>query len=155
VAAVRHRFIQLWLQSVLIDAAGCRILGLDVKSGKVSVGGDGNAKMTLTARPDIGRFVAHALTHFPWEQLQNKAFRIEGERLSFNEIFKAYETKYNKKVDVTYIPVDELKKRIAANAQDMSAVLHVEWAEGKGVFSRSLDNDKWPEWKPTKVVEYL
>jgi hypothetical protein len=131
------------------------MLGLDVKSGKVSVGGDGNAKITFTSSPDIGRYVAHALTHFPLEKLQDKVFRLEGERLSFNEVFKAYEVKHNKKLDVTYISIDELKKRIATNTHDFSAILHLVWAEGTGIVGEPLDNDKWLEWKPSKVIEYL
>jgi hypothetical protein len=140
---------------VLTDTGGCRTLDLDVKSGKVSVGGDGNAKITFTSRPDVGRYVAHAFTRFPLEQLQNKSFRIQGDGVSFNEVFKAFETKHNKKIDVTYIPIDELKKRIAENAWDISAVIHLEWAEDKGLVGEPLDNDKWPEWKPSKVIEYL
>jgi hypothetical protein len=140
---------------VLTDADGCRVVGLDVKSGKVSVGGDGNTKITLTSRPDIARYVAHAFTCFSLEQLRNKSFRIQGDGVSFNEIFKAYENKHNKRVDVTYIPIDELMKRKAENAGDRSAMLHLEWAEGRGIVGEPLDNDKWPEWRPSKVIEYL
>jgi hypothetical protein len=134
---------------------GCRFMGLDVKSGKVSVGVDGNAKISFTSRPDIARYVAHAFTRFPLEQLQNKSLRIQGDGVSFNEVFEAYEIKHNKKVHVTYIPIDELKKRIAKNPNDISAILHLEMAEGRGFVGEPLDNDKWPEWKPSKVIEYL
>jgi hypothetical protein len=139
----------------LTDTCGCSALNLDIKSNKVSVGGDGNAKITFTSRPDIGRYVAHAFTRFPFEQLQNKIFRVQGDGVSFNEIFKAFETKRNKKIDVTYIPINELKERIAENGRDISTVIHLEWAEGRGLVGEPLDNDKWLEWKPSKVIEYL
>jgi hypothetical protein len=52
---------------------------LDVTSGKVSVGGDGNKQISFTARPDIARFVSYVLTHLPPEQLKNRAFTIAGD----------------------------------------------------------------------------
>jgi hypothetical protein len=56
-----------------------RFLNLDVKSGKVSVGGDGNKTITFTSRPDIARYLSYVLTHLPPEQLKNKAFTIAGD----------------------------------------------------------------------------
>lgn len=53
--------------------------GLDVKSGSVTVGGDGNAKASFTSRPDIARYVAYVLTKLPASESNNKTFRIEGE----------------------------------------------------------------------------
>jgi hypothetical protein len=56
-----------------------RIFDLDVTSGKVSVGGDGNKQISFTARPDIARFVSYVLLHLPPEQLKNRAFTIAGD----------------------------------------------------------------------------
>jgi hypothetical protein len=52
---------------------------LDVKSGKVSVGGDGNKQITFTARVDVARYMAYVLTHLPPEQLKNRSFTIAGD----------------------------------------------------------------------------
>jgi hypothetical protein len=45
----------------------------------VSVGGDGNKKITFTARPDVARYITYVLTHLPVEQLKNRAFTIAGD----------------------------------------------------------------------------
>ena len=56
-----------------------RQLGLDVTSGKVSVGGDGSKPVPFTSRPDIARYVSYVLTHLPAEQLKNRSFSIAGD----------------------------------------------------------------------------
>ena len=56
-----------------------RFLNLDVKSGKVSVGGDGNKQITFTSRPDIARYLSYVLTHIPPEQLKNRTLTIAGD----------------------------------------------------------------------------
>lgn len=53
---------------------------LDVKSGSVGVGGDGNTKMSFTSTTDIGRYITYVLTTLPPAQTQNKTFRIEAEQ---------------------------------------------------------------------------
>jgi hypothetical protein len=60
---------------------GDRIVNLDVKSGKVAVGGDGNAPISWTARRDVARFLAHVLVHSPATRLQNQVLRLEGDRV--------------------------------------------------------------------------
>jgi hypothetical protein len=56
-----------------------RFVNLDVTSGKVSVGGDGNKQISFTSRPDIARYVSYVLTHLPPEQLKNRTFTIAGD----------------------------------------------------------------------------
>jgi uncharacterized protein YbjT (DUF2867 family) len=126
---------------------------LDVTSGKVSIGGDGNKQITFTSRPDIARYVSYVLTHLPAEQLKNRAFSIAGDNKSFNEIFKAYEEKSGKKLEVTYIPVSELDAQIAANPKDFRFFLHKFWATA-GPFQRT-DNHLYPDWNPTPVIDHL
>jgi len=126
-------------------------LNLDVKSGKVSVGGDGNKQITFTSRPDIARYLSYVLTHVPPEQLKNRTLTIAGDNKSFNEIFKAYEEKTGKKVQVTYIPVTEIDAKIAANPEDFPAVLHKFWAK-TGPFPRT-DNHLYPGWNPSSVLD--
>ena len=43
------------------------------------VGGDGNTKFSLTARPDIASYLVHALVHFSPSELKNQTLNIEGE----------------------------------------------------------------------------
>ena len=72
---------------------------------------------------------------------------------SFNEIFKAYEAKTGKKVEVTYTSISDVDARIAANPEDLPAVLHKFWATA-GPFP-STNNDLYPDWNPTPVLDNL
>jgi hypothetical protein len=77
---------------------------------------------------------------------------------SFNEIFKGYEAKTGKEVEVTYIPISELDARLASNAWDIFAFLHKLWATGlRGDASSSAksDNDLYPDWNPSSVIDNL
>ena len=60
-------------------AASVRFTGLDVTSGKVTVGGDGNAQISFTSRPDIARYISYVLTHLPAEQLKDRSFTLAGD----------------------------------------------------------------------------
>ena len=72
---------------------------------------------------------------------------------SFNEIFKAYEAKTGKKLEVTYVPVPELDARFAANPQDVAPLLHKVGAT-VGPFLQT-DNHLYPDWKPTPVLDNI
>jgi hypothetical protein len=56
-----------------------RFLGLDVTSGKVTVGGDGSNQIRFTSRRDIARYLSYVLTHLPADQLKNRSFTITGD----------------------------------------------------------------------------
>jgi uncharacterized protein YbjT (DUF2867 family) len=129
-------------------------LGLDLTSGKVSVGGDGSKRMQFTSRPDIARYLSYVLTHLPADQLKNRSFTIKGDTKSFNEIFKEYEAKTGKKVEVTYIPISELDAQLASNPQDIIAYLRKIWATRDGS-QRKTDNHLYPDWNPSPVIDYL
>ena len=53
-----------------------RFINLDLTSGKVSVGGDGNKPIPFTSRTDIARYVSYVLTHLPSEQFKNRSFTM-------------------------------------------------------------------------------
>ncbi|KAF8263179.1 NAD-P-binding protein [Lactarius quietus] len=130
--------------------------GLDVKSGKVTVGADGSNPSPFTSRPDVARYLSYVLTHLPVDQLKNRSFTIAGDTKSFNEIFKGYEGKTGKKVEVTYIPISELDARLASNPGDIFAFLHKLWATGGDTSSsQKSDNDLYPDWNPSSVVDNL
>ncbi|KAF8485206.1 NAD-binding protein [Russula ochroleuca] len=126
---------------------------VDIASGKVTIGGDGNKQVKFTSRYDIARYVSYVLTHLPAGQLKNRAFSITGDNKSFNEIFKAYEEKTGKKLEVTYIPVSELDAKIAANPEDFSIFVKKYWATA-GPFQRT-DNHLYPDWNPTPTIDYI
>ncbi|KAF8258519.1 NAD-P-binding protein [Lactarius quietus] len=125
---------------------------LDITSGKVSVGGDGSNPIPFTSRTDIARYLSYVLTHLPADQLENHSFAIRGDTKSFNEIFKEYEAKTGKKVEVTYIPISELDTRIASNPQDIVSSLQKIWATP---YHSETDNHLYPEWNPSSVVDNI
>ncbi|TFY63674.1 hypothetical protein EVG20_g6215 [Dentipellis fragilis] len=132
-------------------------LNLDIKSGKVSIGGDGNSLVSFTSRPDIARFLAHVLTTLTPDQLNNKILRIEGERIPFSEVFKQYEEKTGTKLEITYRSIADLEAAVKANPADFVSVLHLGWAQGDAVVGKKEDvsNGLFPGWNPKKVIEVL
>ena len=72
---------------------------------------------------------------------------------SFNEIFKEYEAKSGKRLEVTYIPVSDLDERLAANPQEVAAALH-KFLATVGPFLQT-DNDLYPDWNPTSVLDNI
>ena len=111
----------------------------------------------------------------PVERLKNRSFTIAGDNKvrparsvmpssasdlitpageqSFNEIFKAYEAKTGKKVEVIYAPVSVYDARIAADANDLPALLQKFWATA-GPFLKT-DNDLYPGWNPSPVLDHV
>ncbi|KAI0257989.1 NAD-binding protein [Gloeopeniophorella convolvens] len=126
---------------------------LDLSSGKVTAGGDGNTKISFTSMADVARYLAFVLTRLSAEQLHNRSFSIAGDTRCLNEVFQQYEAKTGKKLDVTYAPVSKLDAKIAANPQDLAAYLHKVWATA-GPF-QTLNNDLYPEWNPSSVIDNL
>ncbi|KAK0185498.1 hypothetical protein F5146DRAFT_1165356 [Armillaria mellea] len=53
---------------------------------KFNIVGKGQSKASFTALEDISGFVVYVLTHLPAEQLNDKIFRLESERLTLVEI---------------------------------------------------------------------
>ncbi|TFY63177.1 hypothetical protein EVG20_g6417 [Dentipellis fragilis] len=165
--AVKSRFHarlrELGLPSLLVfngpftDYIFVPFVNLDIKGGKITVGGDGNSPVSFTSRTDIGRFLAYTLTTLSPDQLSNKVFRIEGDRISFNDVVKQYEAKTGKKVDITYRSIADLQAAIKANGQDFASVLHLSWAQGGGVVGKpeELSNGLYPGWNPKKVIEVI
>jgi predicted dinucleotide-utilizing enzyme len=133
------------------DAMWIDFVNLNLASGKVAVGGDGNSQISFTTRPDAARFLAYVLIHAPKARLQNQTLRLEGDRSTFNEIFKGYEERSGTKLDVTYRPLDTLRAKVAENPHDLGAYLHISWATDG--LNGEPDNGLYPEWNPTKVLD--
>jgi len=126
-------------------------MDLDVQSGKVTIAGDGNKQISFTSRSDIARYISFVLTHLPAEQLNDHDFIMAGDNKSFNEIFKAFEAKTGKKVKVTYVPISGFEARLAANPNDLPALLHRFFATA-GPFPKT-DNHLYPDWNPSPVLD--
>ncbi|TFY66336.1 hypothetical protein EVG20_g4762 [Dentipellis fragilis] len=130
---------------------------IDFEKGTATVGGDGNAVNSFTYIPDLARFIAYVLTHLTPEQLYWKTLRIEGDRISFNEIFKQYTAKTGKKITVSYQTLPELEAALKANPYDVASFLSSEWAQGRGLVGKpeELSNGLYPAWNPKKVIDVI
>ncbi|KAH9065089.1 NAD-P-binding protein [Lactarius deliciosus] len=144
----------LFYTGALSDYIFVPFMDLDVTSGKVSIGGDGSKLIPFTSRPDVARYISYVLTHLPVDQLENRSFTLTGDTKSFNELFKEYQAKTGKKLDVTYIPVSELEARLASNPRDIPTFVHkllATWDES----ATKTDNHLYPEWNPSSVLDNL
>ncbi|KAI0267575.1 hypothetical protein BGY98DRAFT_1023442, partial [Russula aff. rugulosa BPL654] len=130
---------QLWVSHTLSFYTGpfadyiWSSYNLDVVSGKVSVGGDGNRQISFTSRSDIARYVSY-----------NRTFTIAGD----NKVRKT-----GKKLQVTYVPVSVYETKVAANPEDFPALLHKIWANS--VPFQQTDNHLYPDWNPSPVIDHL
>jgi hypothetical protein len=68
-------------------------------------------------------------------------------------LFKAYEEKTGKKLQVTYIPISEFDARLAANPKDFSAFLHKYFATTEAI--KRTDNHLYPDWNPSPTIDNL
>ncbi|KAI0278335.1 NmrA-like family-domain-containing protein [Russula aff. rugulosa BPL654] len=123
------------------------------RSGNVTVGLDGNAVNSFTTQRDIGRFVAYALTNLPRSKLERRIFRIEAEL--FQPIFKEYEERTGKKLNVTYRSESELRAAISKNPEDRVSVLQLDWGLGGGLVGRldQLSVSDYPDWNPKTIAD--
>ncbi|KAJ7027890.1 hypothetical protein C8F04DRAFT_1189093 [Mycena alexandri] len=79
---------------------------------KIQVVGKGEAPVSFTAVPDIAGFVAHILTTLPPSELENRIFRLEGERISLNGLGPLFNT-----------PVEHVDK-ITGEMGELKTMLH-------------------------------
>ncbi|KAL5536930.1 hypothetical protein ACEPAF_753 [Sanghuangporus sanghuang] len=131
--------------------------GFDFVNGKITVPGTGDAPFSWTTRPDIGRFVAHVLTVLPKERLEWKTFKIESDRISWNQIAETWKARSGKEVTVTHRPHSDLQEAVRKNpSDDLQMVLYV-WDKGQGAVGKpeELANSKFPEWNPKKVIDVI
>jgi hypothetical protein len=68
-------------------------------------------------------------------------------------VFKAYDKKTGKKLQVTYIPTSEYDARLAANPKDFAAILHKYWAASEPF--KKTDNHVYPNWNPSPAVDNM
>ncbi|KAJ7671598.1 hypothetical protein DFH06DRAFT_1083086 [Mycena polygramma] len=62
------------------------------ETGKFTIVGKGDAQMSFTSIGDIAGFVAHILTTLPASELENRIFRIQGDRGSFHSVASQFKT---------------------------------------------------------------
>jgi len=128
-------------------------LGLDVRTGKVEVGGSGDSLISFTSRSDIARYVVHVLLNLPPGKLHNRVFKIESERTTINRVLAEYQQHTGKKLEITHIPLEQVEH--AAKAGDFKAFFQLGWEKEGTYGSEEEMNVDWPEFHPQTVLEAM
>ncbi|RFU76988.1 nad-p-binding [Trichoderma arundinaceum] len=126
---------------------------LDIKGGKITIPGDGTAKLTVTHMKDIGKYVAAALDFEKWEPDSV----IVGQKLSLNEFIDRVEKATGKTLNKTYISKEDINAVIATTSDPETTMIHEFLRliiDGEFDFTPTI-NQKVPEVKPTSVEEFL
>ncbi|KAF1326156.1 Isoflavone reductase p3, partial [Globisporangium splendens] len=132
-------------------------LGFDYANGRIRVVGSGDVPFSLTARPDIARFVAHALTTAEPSDLAWAKIPIEGDRKTFLEIAAIAEKKLGKKFEIEYVDLEETRKNINT---DFVAFFTTVIADGNAVAGSAEDvkaaiNKFYPDWNPSPIDKFI
>ncbi|KAJ6592581.1 hypothetical protein B0H19DRAFT_1215336 [Mycena capillaripes] len=132
---------------------------LNAETKKIHIVGKGEAPLSATALPDVAGFVVHVLTTLPAAELENKIFRIEGDRTTANDLGALFKTAVEY---VTDIPgeMGDIKTRVATELD--SGLGSTGWSvvtmsEGTGDAAANSANKLWPghHWKTIKEVHGL
>jgi hypothetical protein len=54
-------------------------LGFDLRKGKITIHGNGDALISMTSIDDVARFAAYVLTRLPRSQLEDRKFSLQGD----------------------------------------------------------------------------
>ncbi|KAJ7115037.1 hypothetical protein C8R44DRAFT_740358 [Mycena epipterygia] len=132
---------------------------MNAETKKINIVGKGEAPISVTALPDVAGFVVHVLTTLPSAELENKIFRIEGERTKANDLGALFKTAVEY---VTEIPgeMGDIKTKVAIEFE--SGLGSTGWSvvtksEGTGDAAANSANKLWPghHWKTIKEVHGL
>ncbi|KAJ7738367.1 hypothetical protein B0H16DRAFT_1694841 [Mycena metata] len=126
-------------------------------NGKIWVIGKGDTPVSFTFLSDITGFVVHALTTLPPSELENRTFRLEGDRATLNELA----TKFNTSVDhVDLIPGeggDFIAHLLELSEAGSGSSGWDEANKREGSEGAASGNLSWPghHWKTIKEVHNL
>ncbi|KAJ7144904.1 hypothetical protein C8R43DRAFT_559122 [Mycena crocata] len=127
--------------------------------GKIKLVGKGEAPVSFTSIADIAGFVAHVLTTLPPAELNDRIFRLQGERASLASLAPLFNT------TVEHVAVIEGEmgefKMLLQKAMDTGAGSTgwdgVRNVDGTGASAAGSANALWPghQWKSIKEVHGL
>ncbi|KAJ7618898.1 hypothetical protein DFH06DRAFT_1061757 [Mycena polygramma] len=129
---------------------------MNTETKKIQIVGKGEAPLSATALPDVAGFVVHVLTTLPPSELENKTFRLEGDRTKANDLGALFKTGVEY---VTEIPgeMGDIKTNVATELD--SGLGSTGWSvvtnsEGTGDAAAGSANKLWPghHWKTIKEV---
>jgi hypothetical protein len=127
--------------------------------GKIRIVGKGDAPVSFTSMADVTGFVAYVLTTLPPRELENRTFRIQGDRASMNELGAIFNTEVEHTDQITG-PMGEFRMAYLALAD--TGVGSTGWdaekkAERSGSEAAGSANALWAghQWKSIKDVHNL
>jgi len=129
---------------------------------KIVISGDGNAKVVFVKEEDVGTFTIKAVAD---PRTLNKILylRLPANTYSINELVALWEKKIGKTLEKTYIPEEEVLKKIAESPFPVNVLLSI----GHSIFVKGDQTNfeigpdgveasqLYPEVKYTSVEEYL
>ncbi|KAJ7116419.1 hypothetical protein C8R44DRAFT_627789 [Mycena epipterygia] len=126
-------------------------------NGKIRIVGKGDAPVSFTATLDIAGFVAYVLTHLPPSELEDRVFRLEGDRATMNDLGAIFKTTVEHvdevagEMGITYL-LTVLDSGAGSTGWD-----EVTKMEGSGSNAAGSANALWPghQWKTMKEVHNL
>ncbi|KAJ7065667.1 hypothetical protein C8F01DRAFT_1351662 [Mycena amicta] len=132
---------------------------MNEETKKVHIVGKGEAPLSATALPDVAGFVVHVLTTLPSTSLENKIFRIEGDRFKANDLGALFKTAVEYVTEIQG-EMGDMKTRIAIELD--SGLGSTGWrvvtkSEGTRDAAAGSANKLWPghHWKTIKEVHGL
>ncbi|GAA5918090.1 hypothetical protein JCM6882_004988 [Rhodosporidiobolus microsporus] len=161
----------LVFNGAFLDVLWSPFLGFDFAHGKVNLVGQGNTPVSLTARRDVARFLAHYLVSpsssgglgaFP-PAGEPAILRIEGDKKTFRQAAETYARVHGVEMEYEFTRVEDAE-RVAKDvevdvARSMSRYMLLKWERGapvdEGKGEGALDNKRWPEWKPISLEEFF
>ncbi|KAJ7638123.1 hypothetical protein B0H17DRAFT_1164025 [Mycena rosella] len=127
--------------------------------GKIRIVGKGEVRVSFTSIGDIAGYVAYVLTTLPASELENRIFRIEGDRASLNDLGLLFTTSVEHVDEIT--GDDGFLKTLLLGLVDTGAG-STGWdeatkTEGLGSQAAGSANALWPghQWKTIKDVHNL
>jgi len=145
------------------DAIFIPLLGFDFAKRAVTITGSGYPRtFSFTSRTDIGRYVAHVLTHLGPSSLKWSTHRIEGFHVSPKQVIATYEEVKGIELEISYRDVEEVKKNAPFDLKDITKFgdwLTVLWAEGysgyNGLVGEPLTNHLVPKFNPEGLRDVI
>lgn len=132
-------------------------LGYDYEAGYMRIVGAGNKPFSVTACPDIARFVAHVLTTANATALAWAEISIEGDRKSPMEIRAIATKKFRKLIHVAHVDYEMNAVGAESNivallgkiVEDGSAV-----TASRGKVNATIEKF-FPDWNPRSLDDFI
>ncbi|KAI8899088.1 hypothetical protein BC833DRAFT_564373 [Globomyces pollinis-pini] len=137
-----------------ISVKGAAWIGVDLKEGKATFYGNGDAPVSWTHRRDAVKFFVAALKN-P-SQSRNRTYRVEGSRASVKELADLFDARSEQKLKRSLISYDEIReKNLKMNDEVDFAVMGGSGTAVVNPNGEQLDNALFAEIVPTTVSEWI